>query len=69
MAPVLVTPEVVLDERDGESFAQGAPYVSVVDFWCEDRNMRRTGSKIFRMGDKEVVEHGSSSNESSEYKD
>jgi hypothetical protein len=36
VAPVLITPEIVLEERDGKGFSYCAPEITMVDFGRED---------------------------------
>lgn len=58
VAPVLVTPEIVFEERKSKGLGYGAEWVTVVDVWVEDGDVGRAGLKVFRMSNEKIIEHG-----------
>ena len=68
MAPILVSPEIVFEEREGKCFGDGARDIAVIEFRVEDRDVSGTRSKIIRVSNKKFVEHRRGSDESTQDK-
>lgn len=68
VAPILVAPEVVFEEREGKCFGDGARNIAMIEFRVEDGDMSGTRSEIIRVGNKKVIEHRRGSDEGAQDK-